>query len=204
MSDHLMSPDGRRRCFGNRAGQTELAHYHDTEWGVPVYGDRHLFEMLTLEGAQAGLSWDVVLRKRGGYRRAFHKFDIERVAAMSDSELEILRDDPGIVRNRLKIASTRSNAAAILALRQDGTSFADYLWSFVDARPLINHFAEIGDVPASTPLSDRLSRDMKARGFTFVGTTIIYAFMQGVGMVNDHVAGCWCHDQPARRAQRMP
>ena len=204
MADHLMSPDGRRRCFGNRPGQSELARYHDTEWGVPVRDDRHLFEMLTLEGAQAGLSWDVVLRKRGGYRRAFHNFDIDRVAAMSDDELERLREDPGIVRNRLKIASTRSNAAAILALRRDGTGFADYLWSFVNARPQINHFAEIGDVPASTPLSDRLSRDMKARGFTFVGTTIIYAFMQGVGMVNDHVAGCWCHDQPARRGQRTP
>ena len=127
MIDHLMSPDGNRRCFGNRLGQTELARYHDTEWGVPVHDDRHLFEMLTLEGAQAGLSWEVVLRKRGGYRHAFHNFDIDRVAAMSDGELEMVRDDPGIVRNRLKIASTRANAAAILVLRRDGTSFADYL-----------------------------------------------------------------------------
>ena len=204
MSDDLMSPDGRSRCFGNRAGQTELAHYHDTEWGVPVRDDRHLFEMLTLEGAQAGLSWEVVLRKRAGYRNAFHDFDIDRVAAMADADLEALRDDAGIVRNRLKIFSTRSNARAVQAIRNEAGGFADYLWSFVDDRPVINEFASIGQVPASTPLSDRLSRDMKARGFRFVGTTIIYAFMQGVGLVNDHVAGCWCHDQPARRSQRMP
>ena len=204
MADDLMSPDGRPRCFGNRAGQVELAHYHDTEWGVPVRDDRHLFEMLTLEGAQAGLSWEVVLRKRAGYRRAFHDFDVGRVAAMSDDDLEALRDDSGIVRNRLKILSTRSNAKAILAIRRDGSGFSDYLWSFVGDRPLINDFAAIGDVPASTPLSDSLSRDMKARGFKFVGTTIIYAFMQGIGMVNDHVAGCWCHDQPARRGQSRP
>ena len=204
MSEDLMSPDGRPRCFGNRAGQAELAHYHDTEWGVPVRDDRHLFEMLTLEGAQAGLSWDVVLRKRAGYRRAFHDFDIDRVAAMPDDELEALRDDPGIVRNRLKILSTRSNADAILAIRRDGRGFADYLWSFVDDRPMINQFASIAEVPASTALSDHISRDMKTRGFKFVGTTIIYAFIQGIGIVNDHVAGCWCHDQPARRGQRMP
>jgi DNA-3-methyladenine glycosylase I len=204
MVDELMSPDGRQRCFGNRAGQTELAHYHDTEWGVPVHDDRHLFEMLTLEGAQAGLSWEVVLRKREGYRRAFHDFDIDRVAAMSDDSLEALRDDPGIVRNRLKIVSTRSNAAAVLAIRRETGSFASYLWSFVDDRPVINDFAMIGEVPASTPLSDRLSRDLKARGFRFVGTTIVYAFIQAIGMVNDHVAGCWCHDPLARCAHRMP
>ena len=191
MADDLMSPDGRPRCFGNRAGQVELAHYHDTEWGVPVRDDRHLFEMLTLEGAQAGLSWEVVLRKRAGYRRAFHDFDVGRVAAMSDDDLEALRDDSGIVRNRLKILSTRSNAKAILAIRRDGSGFSDYLWSFVGDRPLINDFAAIGDVPASTPLSDSLSRDMKARGFKFVGTTIIYAFMQGIGMVNDHTKDCF-------------
>ncbi|MGB1176255.1 MAG: DNA-3-methyladenine glycosylase I [Candidatus Puniceispirillaceae bacterium] len=204
MADDLMSPDGRRRCFGNRAGQVELAHYHDTEWGVPVRDDRHLFEMLTLEGAQAGLSWDVVLRKRAGYSRAFHDFDIGRVAAMTDDELEALRNDAGIVRNRLKIFSARSNAIAVQAIHREEGGFSNYLWSFVDHRPVINNFTSVRQVPASTPLSDRLSRDMKARGFTFVGTTIIYAFMQGIGMVNDHVAGCWCHDQPARSGQRMP
>ena len=192
-------PDGRVRCFGNRQGQEVLAHYHDTEWGIPVRDDRLLFEMLTLEGAQAGLSWEVVLRKREGYRRAFHRFDVARVAAMRDDELASLREDAGIVRNRLKIASVRSNAQAILDVQRAEHSFADYLWSFVDGRPIINNFASLADVPASTPLSDRLSKDLKKRGFGFVGTTIIYAFMQGIGMVNDHVAECWCFDQPARR-----
>ena len=163
MTDDLMSSDGWRRCFGNRAGQVELAHYRDAEWGVPVHDDRHLFAMLTLEGAQAGLSWEVVLRKRAGYWCAFHDFDIGRVATMSDDELEALRDDPGIVRNRLKIFSTRSNAAAILAIGREAGSFADYLWSFVDESPVINDFASIGKVPASTEVSDRLSRDLKAR-----------------------------------------
>ena len=199
-----MSPDGLARCFGNRAGQDELAHYHDTEWGVPVHDDRHLFEMLTLEGAQAGLSWEVVLKKRAGYKAAFHDFDPHLVAGMSDAELEALRGNPAIVRNRLKIYSTRSNAAAILDLRRSHGSFAAYLWAFVDGRPLINRFASLADMPASTALSDRISKDMKRRGFRFVGSTIIYAFMQGIGMVDDHVDGCWrragragsggCHD----------
>ena len=199
MTDAPKLPDGLVRCFGNRPGQEELAHYHDTEWGIPVHEDRRLFEMLTLEGAQAGLSWEVVLRKRAGYRRAFHGFDIARVAAMSDDELAVLRTDAGIVRNRLKIASTRSNARAILDLQRSEGSFAAYLWGFVDDRPIINSFETIAEVPASTHLSDRLSKDMKRRGFSFVGTTIIYAFMQGIGMVNDHVAACWRHDRPARR-----
>ena len=199
MTDTPVLPDGLVRCFGNRKGQEQLALYHDTEWGIPVHDDRQLFEMLTLEGAQAGLSWEVVLRKRAGYRRAFHGFDIARVAAMGDEELEPLRDDPGIVRNRLKIASTRSNARALMDLQESEGSFAAYLWGFVDGRPIINNFETFADVPASTPLSDRLSKDLKRRGFSFVGTTIIYAFMQGVGLVNDHVAACWCHDQPARR-----
>ena len=199
MKDILQLPDGRFRCFGNRQGQELLAHYHDTEWGIPVRDDRLLFEMLTLEGAQAGLSWEVVLRKREGYRHAFHSFDITRVAAMCDDELAGLRQDPNIVRNRLKIASVRSNAQAMLDMRRAEDSFADYLWSFVDGQPVINNFTSLAEVPASTPLSDRLSKDLKRRGFSFVGTTIIYAFMQGIGMVNDHVAECWCHDQPARR-----
>ena len=199
MTDTPKLPDGLVRCFGNRRGQEDLAHYHDTEWGVPVHDNRHLFEMLTLEGAQVGLSWEVMLRKRAGYRRAFHDFDIARVAEMSDEDLAPLREDAGIVRNRLKIASVRSNAQAILDVQRAEHSFADYLWSFVDGRPVINNFASLADVPASTPLSDRLSKDLKNRGFGFVGTTIIYAFMQGIGMVNDHVAECWCFDQPARR-----
>ena len=191
MTGQIISPDGLARCFGNRAGQDALAHYHDTEWGVPVHDDRHLFEMLTLEGAQAGLSWEVVLKKRADYRAAFHDFDLHRVAAMTDDELEALRDNPGIVRNRLKIYSTRGNANAILAVRQSHGSFDSYLWGFVDGRPQVNHFATHAEVPASTALSDRLSKDMKRRGFRFVGSTIIYAFMQGIGMVDDPVAGCW-------------
>lgn len=191
MTDGIMSPDGLARCFGNRAGQNELAHYHDTEWGVPVHDDRHLFEMLTLEGAQAGLSWEVVLKKRAGYKAAFHDFDLHRVAVMTDAELEALRDDAGIVRNRLKIFSTRSNAEAILRIQESHGSFHAYLWDFTDGRPRVNHFASLAEVPASTPLSDRLSKDMKRRGFRFVGSTIVYAFMQGIGMIDDHVAGCW-------------
>jgi DNA-3-methyladenine glycosylase I len=191
MADDLISPDGLPRCFGNRPGQDILAHYHDTEWGVPVHDDRHLFEMLTLEGAQAGLSWDVVLRKRAGYKAAFHDFDLRRVAAMIDADLEALREDAGIVRNRLKIYSTRGNARAILDIQDEQGSFDAYLWGFVDGRPQVNHFADLGEMPASTPLSDSISKDMKRRGFRFVGSTIIYAFMQGIGMVDDHVTGCW-------------
>ena len=189
--DPLMSADGVRRCFGTRPGQDILARYHDEEWGVPVHDDRHLFEMLTLEGAQAGLSWDVVLRKRAGYRAAFHDFDIARVAAMDDDALEALRQNEGIVRNRLKIYSTRSNAAAVLAVQKSHGSFAAYLWAFVDGQPVINQTASLSRVPALTSLSDDLSKDMKRRGFKFVGSRIIYAFMQGIGMVDDHVAGCW-------------
>ena len=196
--DPLMSADGMRRCFGTAAGQHVLARYHDEEWGVPVHDDRHHFEMLTLECAQAGLSWDVVLRKRAGYRTAFHDFDIGRVASMDDSELLALLNDSSIVRNRMKIASVRSNAEAILALQQMHGSFDDYLWSFVDGQPVINSFASISDVPASTPLSDQMSKDMKRLGFSFVGSTIIYAFMQGIGMVNDHVDRCWRRSKQAR------
>lgn len=192
MADDLISPDGRARCFGNRPGQDVLAHYHDTEWGVPVHDDRHLFEMLTLEGAQAGLSWEVVLKKRAGYRAAFHDFDIAKVAQMSDAELLMLRGNPAIVRNRLKIESTRGNARALLRLQAEHGSFSRFLWAFVDGAPVVNHFASLAEVPASTVLSDRISKALKTAGFRFVGSTIIYAFIQGIGMVDDHVAGCWC------------
>ena len=184
--------DGKKRCFGNRPGQDLLAAYHDTEWGVPVHDDRLLFEMLTLEGAQAGLSWDTVLRKRQGYRQAFLDFDVAGVAAMSDAALEALRDELGIIRNRLKIYSTRLNARGVLAIQREFGSFSDYIWRYVDGRPVINDFATSEDVPASTPLSDQISADLKKRGFRFVGSTITYAFMQGVGLVDDHVRWCWC------------
>ena len=191
MIGQIISPDGLVRCFGNRAGQDAIAYYHDTEWGVQVHDDRNLLKMLTLEGAQAGLSWEVVLKKRAGYRAAFHDFDLHRVAAMTDEELEAIRDNPGIVRNRLKNHSTRGNANAILTVRQSHGSFDSYLWGFVDGRPQVNHFPTHPEMPASTALSDRLSKDIKRRGFRFVGSTIIYAFMQGIGMVDDHVAECW-------------
>jgi DNA-3-methyladenine glycosylase I len=164
----------------------EMRAYHDAEWGVPSRDDRHLFEMLTLEGAQAGLSWAMVLKRRAGYAAAFHDFDRERVASMTDARLEALREETGIVRNRAKILSTRSNAAAILALG----SFSDYLWAWVDGVPLVNHPRGMGDLPAHTELSDRLSKDLKKRGFSFVGTTIVYSLMQAVGMIDDHVVEC--------------
>jgi len=193
-----MANDIKMRCFGNAPGQDVLAAYHDAEWGVPVYDDRLLFEMLTLEGAQAGLNWDIVLKKRAGYKRAFHDFDLGRVSAMTDAELDQLRHDPGIIRNRLKIYSTRSNAAAILALQPEFDSFSSYLWGFVDGVPIVNVHADIADIPATSPLSDRISKDMRKRGFRFVGSTIIYAYIQGVGLVDDHFSGCW------RRAAASP
>jgi len=165
--------------------------YHDKEWGVPSRDDRHLFEMLLLEGAQAGLAWITILRKREGYRRALHGFDPERIASFTDTDQARLREDTGIVRNRLKIASAVRNAQAWLELVEDKGSFSDYLWDFVDGRPIQNTFKGMGDIPASTPLSDRISKDLKKRGFNFVGSTIVYAYMQSVGLVNDHVVDCF-------------
>lgn len=183
--------DGKARCFGGQPGKEFYARYHDEEWGVPVHHDRVLFEFLILEGAQAGLSWETILRKRDGYRAAFHDFDVERVAAMSDAELEALREDEGIVRNRLKIYSARKNAIAFVAMQQEHGSFAAWLWDHVDGEPLINRPQSFKDVPVSTSLSDTISKALKKRGMSFVGTTIIYAYLQAVGVVNDHVKGCW-------------
>ena len=181
--------DGKRRCFGN--GKGFYAAYHDNEWGVPVHDDRRLFEFLVLEGAQAGLSWEAILRKREGYRRAFREFDPALVARMEDSELTALRSEPGIVRNRLKIESARRNARVFLEIQAEFGSFYRFLWDHVGGVPLINDRASLAEVPVSTPTSDELSRRLKSRGMNFVGTTIIYAFMQAVGLVDDHVAGCW-------------
>ena len=164
--------------------------YHDREWGVPVHEDRLLFEFLTLEGAQAGLSWLTILRKREGYRRAFAGFHPEAVASYGDPQLSELLAVSGIVRNRLKIASTLTNARLFLALQEEFGSFDTYLWRFVDGVPLQNAWRSHLEVPASTPLSDALSRDLKRRGFRFVGSTICYAFMQAIGMVNDHCTDC--------------
>ncbi|MGB1864586.1 MAG: DNA-3-methyladenine glycosylase I [Candidatus Puniceispirillum sp.] len=168
-----------------------LAAYHDTEWGVPAHDDRLLFEMLTLEGAQAGLNWEIVLKKRAGYKDAFHDFDLHKVIAMSDAELETLRENIGIIRNRLKIYSVRKNALVIAQIQKEYGSFASYLWSFVDGKQIKNSFTSLDVMPASTPLSDAISKDLKKRGMSFVGSTIIYAFIQGVGLVDDHITTCW-------------
>jgi DNA-3-methyladenine glycosylase I len=181
----------KKRCFGDKLGQTVYADYHDNEWGIPVHDDRHLFEMLILEGAQAGLSWETVLKKRQGYRNAFHNFDATKIAALSDAQLEVLRNDVAIIRNRLKINSVRQNARVFLNIQQEFGSFDRYVWRFVHDKPLINHPKTFKEVPSSTPESDALSKDLKKRGMTFVGSTIIYAFMQAVGMVNDHLQDCW-------------
>ena len=165
--------------------------YHDDEWGVPQHDDRRLFEKLILEGAQAGLSWITVLRKREAYRQAFHGFDPEKVAAMGDAELETILQDPGIVRNRLKVFSARKNAQAFLAVQHEFGSFDAFLWSFVGGRPKVNHPETLADVPAVTPEAEALSRALKKRGFTFVGPTIMYAYMQSMGLVDDHLATCW-------------
>jgi DNA-3-methyladenine glycosylase I len=167
--------------------------YHDREWGVPLHDDRSLFEFIVLEGAQAGLSWITVLRKRENYRRAFHDFDAERIARYGEADVARLLADPGIVRNRLKIRGAIANARATLAVIEEFGSLDAYLWQFVDGRPVINAWTDLRQVPARTPQSDAMSKDMKARGYKFVGSTICYAHMQASGMVNDHVAGCFRH-----------
>jgi len=165
--------------------------YHDREWGVPVHDDRLLFEFLILEGAQAGLSWETILKKRGTYREAFDDFDPGKVARYDAARQARLLENPGIIRNRLKVAAAIANAQAFLAVQEAFGTFDAYLWPFVEGAPIQNHRQSMGDIPAATPLSDRLSRDLRARGFKFVGTTIIYAFMQATGMVNDHLVTCF-------------
>ena len=165
--------------------------YHDTEWGVPLHDDTQLFEFLVLEGAQAGLSWSTVLNKRAAYRKAFRAFDIARVARMTDAALEKLLQNPALIRNRLKIYSARNNARAALKVIDEAGSLDAYFWAFVDGKPIRNRWRGRGDIPARTELSDRLSKDLKQRGFNFVGSTIIYAHMQATGMVNDHFADCF-------------
>jgi len=165
--------------------------YHDEEWGVPSHDDRHLFEMITLEGAQAGLSWITILRKRDNYRRAFDRFDAKKIARYDARKVKSLLADEGIVRNRLKIASTIDNARAFLAVRDEFGSFDRYIWSFVDGKPIAHRPRALGNVPARTAESDRMSKDLKKRGFRFVGSTICYAFMQACGLVDDHVRTCF-------------
>jgi DNA-3-methyladenine glycosylase I len=174
-------------------GFPEYVAYHDREWGRPVHDDRVLFEFLVLEGAQAGLSWSTILRKRESYRRLFAGFDARKVARFTPARVEKLLLDPGIVRNRLKVAGTVRNARAFLAVRREFGSFDAYLWPFVGGGPVVNRRRSMKEVPASTPESDALSKDLKKRGFTFVGSTIMYAFMQAVGMVDDHLVTCPSH-----------
>jgi DNA-3-methyladenine glycosylase I len=172
-------------------GDPLYAAYHDEEWGVPLHDDRELFELLCLEGAQAGLAWITILRKREGYRKAFHRFDPERVAAMTDAELDERMSDPEIVRNRLKIYAARKNARAFLETQAEHGSFDSYLWGWVDGKPIRNAWTEMGQVPAVTELAAAISKDLKKRGFTFVGPTIVYAYLQSTGVVNDHVVSCF-------------
>lgn len=184
--------DGKKRCFGGVPGKEFYTEYHDREWGRPSHDDGHLFEMLILEGAQAGLSWETILKRRDAYRKAFHHFDPVTVAAMKDEELDRLLTNEGIIRNRLKVYAARQNARVFLTIQKEYGSFARYVWSFVGGEPIVNHRPSFKDVPATTFESDSLSKDLKKRGMTFVGSTIMYAYMQAVGLVNDHVADCWC------------
>ena len=187
----------RRRCSWAPLDDPEYLAYHDEEWGVPVHDDARLFEMLTLEGAQAGLSWSTILHKREGYRRAFAGFDATKVSRFTDAKLERLLQDPSIVRNRLKVASTVANARATLAVRDEMGSLDTYLWGLAGGTPTVNRWRG-GDIPAETPASRAMSKDLKRRGFRFVGPTVCYAFMQATGMVNDHVTSCFRYAELGR------
>lgn len=169
--------------------------YHDKEWGLPLHDDLPLFEMLILEGAQAGLSWSTILRKRGFYRQAFDGFDPAKVAGYDEAKIQELLANPGIVRNRLKVHAAVGNAQAFLRVQQEFGSFNDYLWAFVDGQPIVNRWKTLSEIPAETAESKALSKDLKARGFKFVGPTIMYAFMQAVGMVNDHLVDCFRYEE---------
>jgi DNA-3-methyladenine glycosylase I len=183
------------RCTWAEGSDAAMLAYHDSEWGVPHHDDRALFELLTLEGAQAGLSWRTILARREEYRRAYHNFDIKRVAGMRDASLETLLTTSGIIRNRLKIWSVRDNARTALEVIAEHGSLDAYLWPFVEGKPVVNHWTTSKDVPAKTELSDRMSKALAKRGFRFVGSTICYAYMQATGMVNDHLVSCFRYKQ---------
>jgi len=194
-----VSPAAAARCRWAQSGDADYVRYHDEEWGRPVHDDRLLFEMLILEGAQAGLSWAIVLRKRAGYVRAFANFDPRKVARFDARRRAALRRDPSIVRNRLKIEAAVTNAVAFLAVQREFGSFDRYLWSFVSGRPVLR--GQRGSTPARTTLSDQISKDLIRRGFRFVGSTIIYAYLQAVGVVNDHARTCFLHVKPPGAAR---
>ena len=182
-----------KRCPWSEGVSPTYLEYHDREWGVPVHDDRKQFEFLILEGAQAGLSWSTILHRREGYRRAFADFDPMKVAHFTPARIEKLLQDPGIIRNRLKVAATVHNARAFLELQAAAGSFDAYIWNFVDGKPLHNRWRSQSDVPATSPVSDALSKDMKKRGFRFVGNTTLYAHLQATGLINDHLVGCFRH-----------
>jgi DNA-3-methyladenine glycosylase I len=186
-------PDEKERC-GWAKNDLSIA-YHDAEWGVPLHDDQRLFEFLILEGAQAGLSWDTILRKRENYRAAFDNFDAEKIARYDEKKFAELMQNEGIVRNRMKIASAITNAKSYLKIKDEFNSFDSYIWQFVDGKPIVNHWKSLSEVPAKTFLSDALSKDLKRRGFNFVGSTIMYAFMQACGLVNDHLTSCFRHEE---------
>ncbi len=190
------------RCEWVPAGDPLYAAYHDEEWGVPSHEDSHLYELLTLEGAQAGLSWAMILRKREGYRSAFAGFDAAEVARLGPADVERLLRDPGIVRNRLKVESAIANARCVLAVQEELGSLDAYLWEFVGGEPLIGRWRTLGEIPAETAESRAMSRDLKRRGFRFVGPTVCYAFMQATGLVNDHVVSCFRFGESGGRPNR--
>lgn len=191
--------DERKRCSWIGTGtNNRMVRYHDEEWGFPVHDDRILFEFLILEGVQAGLSWQTVLSKRENYRKAFHNFDPEAVALFSDEDVARLLADPGIIRNRLKIAATVTNARRFLEIRKEFGSFDAYVWMFAGGRPIDHRITSMHEIPATSPESDALSMDLRSRGFKFVGSTICYAFMQAVGMVNDHETDCFRYEEVKR------
>jgi DNA-3-methyladenine glycosylase I len=190
------------RCKCAEGVSLEYIEYHDKEWGVPVWDDKTQFEFLILEGAQAGLSWSTILNKRNGYRKLFADFDVEKVARFTKRRIEKILLDPAVVRNRLKVESTVSNAKAFLKVQNEFGTFSDYIWGFVEGQPIQNRFKKDGEVPATSKESDALSKDLKKRGFRFVGSTIIYAHMQATGMVNDHVLSCFRYKPCAALAKR--
>ena len=187
----MTAPLTRCAWVGNRPEDDIMVRYHDEEWGVPIHDDTHLFELLTLEGAQAGLSWDTILKRRDGYRRAFEGFDIARIAAYGPADTERLLADTGIFRNRAKVAATIGNAQATLEVQREFGSLDAYVWAFVDGKPIVNRPASMADVPAKTAASEAMSKALLTRGFRFVGPTIMYAFMQSAGLVNDHTRECF-------------
>jgi DNA-3-methyladenine glycosylase I len=205
MTETALAPsDTRVRCPWGDGADPAYRAYHDEEWGVPIRDERHLFELLILEGAQAGLSWSTILRKREGYRAAFANFDVAAVAEFGDADVARLLADPGIVRNRAKVAAAIGNARATLALYDEGTSLVDHLWSFTGGTPVQNAWVEMGTIPAETDTSKAMSADLRRRGFRFVGPTICYALMQSAGLVNDHLVGCFRYPELAGTGSPAP